>query len=263
MKCQYCNADLSDGVLFCNNCGQSLQQANTTKSEMESFWQAENSQKQKDVISQLSSLKQKAEQLQEPIQKGRRFKSKKLFFRMLFLLFFVCILILAYSAYKASGEPIVPYINLGITSMITIGFILIVAAYATMIMKKGFVGIFYPLIPIYGYYYLLYSICIGFKNLFAPLEKSESAYVKDLKVKILELGLLKKEEKDLKTGLTLIDKNILKTDSLQGLKTTIVVENKKINAWQVAVLPVVVAVVVAFAIVYHYSPLLISNIQFQ
>lgn len=113
---------------------------------------------------------------------------------MLFLLLLPCIAVLAYSIYKANDNLTEPYMSLCIASILTMTFVLLIAAYATMIIKKGGVGVFYPLIPIFGYYYLLYSIFCGIKRLFAPLEKSEAVYAKGLKVKVLELGLLKRRK---------------------------------------------------------------------
>lgn len=89
MKCQYCDADIKDGSLFCENCGQAVEGANTSKSGMDAFWQKENSQKQKDVITQLSGLKQKSEQIQNAIALGRRYKSKKHFLRCYFFCYYL------------------------------------------------------------------------------------------------------------------------------------------------------------------------------
>lgn len=260
MKCQYCDADIKDGSLFCENCGQAIEGANASKSGIDAFWQKENSQKQKDVITQLSGLKQKSEQIQNAIALGRRYKSKKHFFKMLFLLLLPCIAVLAYSIYKANDNLTEPYMSLSIASILTITFVLLIAAYATMIIKKGGVGVFYPLIPIFGYYYLLYSIFCGIKRLFAPLEKNEAAYVKGLKVKVLELGLLKKEEKDLKTGLSLVDKNILKDPTLLELKKTIVTEKRKVNGWQISSVIFFILIVVAFGVSYYLAPMLIGSL---
>ena len=182
---------------------------------------------------------------------------------MLFLLLLPCIAVLAYSIYKASdnlANLTEPYISLCVASMLTITFVLLVAAYATMIIKKGGVGIFYPLIPIFGYYYLLYSIFCGIKRLFAPLEKNEAVYAKGLKVKVLELGLLKKEEKDLKTGLSIVDKNILKDPTLLELKKTIVTEKRKVNGWQVSSVIFFILIVVVFGLSYYFAPMLVESL---
>lgn len=259
MKCQYCDADIKDGSLFCENCGQAVEGANASKSGIDVFWQKENSKKQKDVITQLSGLKQKSEQIQNAIAFGRRYKSKNIF-KMLFLLLLPYIAVLAYSIYKANDNLTEPYISLSVASILTLTFVLLIAAYATMVVKKGGVGVFYPLIPTFGFYYLLYSIFCGIKQLFVPLEKDEAVYAKGLKVKVLELGLLKKEEKDLKTGLSLVDKNILKDPTLLELKKTIVTEKRKINGWQVSSVIFFILIVVAFGVSYYFAPMLIESL---
>lgn len=261
MKCQYCDADIKDGSLFCDNCGQGVEGAKASKSEIDAFWQKENSQKQKEVIAQLSGLKQKASQIHDAIALGRKYKSKKHFFKMLFISLLPCIAVLVYSIYKANDNLVEPFLSLCMASTFTILFILLVAAYATMVIKKGVAGIFYPLIPIFGYYYLLFSIFCGIKRLFAPLEKDEATYAKGLKVKLLELGLLRKEEKELKAGLSLVDKNILRDPALQELKKTLVAEKKKINGWQVSLVIFFVLIVAVFAVSYYFAPMIYDGLN--
>lgn len=38
MKCQYCGAEIKEGALFCDNCGQAAEATNGTKQNMDSFW---------------------------------------------------------------------------------------------------------------------------------------------------------------------------------------------------------------------------------
>lgn len=267
MKCQYCDADIKDGSLFCENCGQAVEGMNDSKSQVDTFWQKENSQKQKDVITQLSGLKQKSEQIQNALSLGRRYKSKKHFFQMLFLLLLPCIAVLAYLIYKVNGNLAnlanlaEPYISLCVASVLTATFILLIVICVTTIIKDGVAGVFYPLIPIIGGLYLLYSIFCGIMQLFAPLEKNEAVYAKELKVKVLELGLLKKEEKDLKTGLSMVDKNILKAPTLLELRKTIVTEKRKVNVWQVLSVIFFILIVVVFCLSYHFAPMLIERLS--
>ena len=261
MKCQYCNADINDGSLFCNNCGQAVEETKSSKPEVNAFWQKENSRKQEEVIAQLFGLQQKASLIHDDIALGRKYKSKKHFFKMLLILLFISIAVLAYSIYKANDNYDVQFLSLYSASMLSIIFILIVAAYATMVIKKVGVGMFYPLIPIFGYFYMLYSILCGIKRLFVPLENDEAIYEKGLKAKLLELNLLRKEEKELKTGLSLIDKNIFQAPALQELKKPLVAEKKKTNGWQVSLVIFFVLTVAVFAVTYYFVPVIYKRVS--
>lgn len=260
MNCRYCDAEIKEGSLFCDRCGQAIESSKDIKQNIEFFWQKENNQKQQDVIEQLSSLKEKSEQLQSPIALGRKYKSKKHFFRIMFVLLLICIASFVFAVYKSTENPSELYFSLYIASVVTVAIIVIIITYATMIIKKGSAGVFYPLIPVYGLFYFLYSIFCGIKRLFAPLEKSEDSCSKELKIIILELGLLKKEEKNLKQGLSLVDKNILKNPSLQNLRKPIVIDKKRINGWQVATAITVVIVVSVFVLSYYLAPWIINNV---
>lgn len=150
---------------------------------------------------------------------------------------------------------------MGIASIITLVLILIIGGFATLVIKKGAIGILYPLIPLFGYYYFLYSILCGIGKLFVPLEKFEKTFVKELRDKSFEKQLLKREEKDLKSGLALIDKNIFDTVSFEHLKQPIVVDDKSINGWQVATIIVAILLIVFFAVSFKYAPILTEIIN--
>lgn len=226
MKCQYCGAELKEGALFCDNCGQAVDVANNTKQNMDAFWQEENTQKQREVVEQIAGLKGKCEQIQSSISRGRKLKSRKHFFRIMFVLFILCAGVLAFAVYKSYENVSEPFFSLCIAATFTIVSHIMIMAFATIIIKKGPVGLLYPLIPIFGYYYLLYSVFCGIGRMFVPLKKDEAVFVKGLSEKFVDMKLLKKEEKDLKAGLALIDKGILDNPELRHLKKTIVTEKK-------------------------------------
>ncbi len=56
--------EIKEGALFCDNCGQAIDVTNGTKQNTDAFWQKENSQKQKEVVEQISGFKGKCEQTQ-------------------------------------------------------------------------------------------------------------------------------------------------------------------------------------------------------
>lgn len=259
MKCQYCGAEIKEGALFCDNCGQAAEATNGTKQNMDSFWQKENTQKQRDVVEQIAGLKGKCEQIQGAISRGKKLKSRKQFFRIMLVLLILCTGVLAYAIYKSYENVSEPFFSLCIAATFTTVVHLMIIAFATIIIKKGPVGLLYPLIPVFGYYYLLYSVFCGIGWLFVPLKKDEAIFVKGLREKSVDMKLLKKEEKDLKAGLALIDKWILDTPELKHLKKTIVAEKKSINGWQVTTVIVIIVLAAVFAVSYYFAPMIINS----
>lgn len=218
MKCQYCDAEIKEGALFCDNCGQAVDVTNGTKQNMEAFWQKENTQKQKDIIEQIAGLKGKYEQIQGAIVRGRKLKSRRFFFRVMLVLFIICAGALAFGIYKVNEERSELFFALVIATALTLSAHLIFAGFATIIIWKGPKGLLYLLIPIYGCYYFFDAMLCGFGRLFVPLNKDEATYVKNWRLNYINMKLMKKQEKDLKAGLAVIDKGILNTPSLKHLK---------------------------------------------
>ncbi len=259
MNCQYCGAEIKEGALFCDNCGQAVDTPKDNKQNMDAFWQKENSQKQKDVIEQIAGLKGKCEQLQGAISRGKKLKSRKHFFRIMLVLFLACAGALAFGIYQSYEKMSEPYFALVIASAFTLTAHLVFAGFAILIIKKGPKGLLYPLIPIFGYYYFLYAMLCGFGHLFVPLNKDEAAFVKSLRLKYMDMNILKKEEKELKAGLALIDKGILDTPSLKHLKKTIVTEKNGINGWQITTVIAIIIIAAVFAVSYYFAPMIISS----
>ena len=261
MKCQYCGAEIKDGALFCDNCGQAVGNASNADNYTDAFWQKENAQKKKEAIEQLNNLKGKSDEVQAAIAAGKKLESKKFFFKTMLVVLLALVAALAFSIFQAVTSSSDLYTELSVTLGITLVALLRYIAYATMIIKKGVGGIFFPLIPVFGYFYLLYSIAGGIKRLFAPLEKSEVATFKDLKEKKIDFQLLKQEEKDLKTGLSLIDKNVFEDPSLKHLKKTIVTENKKkANGWQVTTVISIIVLVLVFVVSFFVAPIIADGV---
>lgn len=259
MKCQYCGAEIKEDALFCDSCGQAVDATNGTKQNMDAFWQKENNQKQKEVVEQIAGLKGKCEQIQGAIFCGKKLKSRKHFFRIMLLLFILCAGVLAYAIYRSYENASEPFFSLCIAATFTIVAHIMIIAFATIVIKKGPVGLVYPIIPIFGYYYLLYSVFCGIGRLFVPLKKDEAIFVKGLHEKYVDMKLLKKEEKDLKAGLALIDKGILDSPELKHLKKTIVTEKKGINGWQVTTVIVIIVLAAVFAVSYYFAPMIINS----
>ncbi len=260
MKCQYCDAEIKEGTLFCNNCGQAVDAANETKQNMDDFWQKENNKKQKETIEQIAGLKGKCDQIQDVLFRGGKLKSRKHFFRIMLVLFILCAGALAFAIYKSYENGSEPFFSLCIAATFTMVVHVLIIAFATIIIKKGSVGLLYPIIPVFGYYYLLYSVFCGIGRLFVPLKKDEIIFVKGLREKSVDMKLLKKEEKDLKAGLALIDKGILDTPELKHLKKTIVTEKKGINGWQVTTVIVIIILAAVFVVSYYFAPMILNSI---
>lgn len=260
MKCQYCGAKINDSALFCNSCGQAVDDSSILKKNMDSFWQNENNNKQQEIIKQLEGLSVRCEHIQETVARGKKLESRKLFFESMLIFLILAISILGYSIYKIYGNADEQIFNLCISAVVTIIADLIITTYATIIIEDGAIGLFYPLIPIFGYYYFLCSVCGGLGRLIVPLKKDEKAFVTELRVKVDEMKLLKKEEKDLKAELVLIDKNILDDPTLKYLKKHIVNEKKCINGWQVTTVIAVIVLIVIFVSFHYFAPT-ITNIN--
>lgn len=252
MNCQYCGAELKEHELFCNNCGQAVTNADAS-TNITSFWQGENSKKIKAIIAQIASLEGKCEYVNNSLFLGRKIKSKGIFFRVMLSLFFLFVGTLSYgiyAMYMQENENASKYI---IAASIPLILHIVVLTFIRIIDKKGPIGLLYPLIPVFGYYYLLFSALCGIGRMFVPLCQSEKTAVKDLKSDVLDLKILKKEEKDLKTGLSLIDKNMLNNPSLSHLKKDIVVEKKRINKWKIWTIIFPIVQIAVFVLSFYYS----------
>ncbi len=229
MKCKYCNTEIKEGAIFCDNCGQAVSTLSTQKDNMDTFWNKENSKKQKEVIAQLYNLKKASERVQCSIAHGRNYKSTRTFLRTMRLLLVLCIATLVVAFYKTASVPTTHYDGLCVGSVFTAVAILIIIARAKKISDRN-------------------------------TEEDESEDAKKLKIKISELALLRKEEVNLKNGLLMVDKNILKNPSLQDLQKPFALDKKRITGWHIATVLFAVLAVAIFAISYYFAPSIINSI---
>lgn len=246
MKCQHCGADIKDGVLFCDVCGQPVSEPSSEETTIKKFWNAENNKKKEDIISDLAGLKGKSDEVQDVIIKGKKLKAKKLFFRIMLLFFVALVAVVAFTGYKVYETRGESYTNLLIASSLTLIVHLLFLTFSTIVANSGALKIFYLLIPVFGYFYFLYSFVCGLIRMIAPLKKDEKACVKEMNTKRTEFRILKKEEKNLKDGLDLIDKGILKSEALKDLRNPIVVEKKGTRGWLVTSVIAIIVLAVAF-----------------
>lgn len=263
MKCQYCNSELNEGALFCDKCGQAQQGFIETNDKVANFWDKEKSLQEQDIIQQLSVLKTKAENTQSSIAYGRRAKSRGFFFHTLLLLSLICVAIFAVSAYCAFTSENEKYFPFIISSVFSIVAIIIISAYATIIHKKGAVGVLIPFIPIYGYYYFLFNCLVGIKHLFAPPNEEREGYdiitPKELRIEKMKLQSMLKEEKNLINELKLLLKYKSNDIPDQVTKNLIVIERKKVNGWQISVFIFTIVIMAVFAVSYHFAPFIYQN----
>ena len=89
-----------------------------------------------------------------------KIKVQKAIFRIMLVLLILCTGVLAYAIYKSYENVSEPFFSLCIAATFTTVVHLMIIAFATIIIKKGPVGLLYPLIPVFGYYYLLYSVFV-------------------------------------------------------------------------------------------------------
>lgn len=259
MKCQYCGKELNDGVHFCNNCGQTVDIINDTHKNTDAFWTRENNQKKREIVERIEAVQRKCERIQEELFHGRKLNYRKNFFRVMLVLLILCICVLIYDMYKIYGNMNEHFSDLCIAAMFTIIVHFLIIAVAVIVIKHGPIGLLYLLIPIFGNYYLLYSVICGIVRLFVPLKKDEVIIMKDFKRKTVEMKVLKETEKDLKAGLELIDKGIMVTLGLKQNKT-IVTKQKGVDGWLITTVLAIIILVVAFAISYYFAPIIRNNI---
>ena len=259
MRCPYCNAEIDESTVFCNNCGQAVQNQTDASHKTDAFWSGEKSNQQRDLITHHTNIRNRASNIQQAVIRTRRMKSKKTFFRVMLALFIACVGVLAYAVYGAIQTKSEATFTLAIASIFTICAIIIINAYTSMVCKKGAIAVLIPFIPLVGYYYFLYHMFIGNKNLFVPLEKNESAMVKDLQVKLLELKTIKKEEKNLINEYKMLLGANFKELPIQISQNLITKERRKINGWQVMVVIMTIIVVSVFVASLYLAPMIYKS----
>lgn len=258
MKCPYCGAEIDDIALFCDNCGQAVDTVTNTKKNMDAFWQKENNVKQKDTVRQLEDFKEKYKPIQEIISRGKKLKSKNNFFRVMLLLFLICICVLIYAFYTFNEGTTELLLSLVIASLFTIVADLIFVASVILVLDDGPGSLLSVFIPIIGYFTLLHAIALGFCRLFVPLSKDEKAIVKNMRQQYKKLKILKKQEKNLKAGLDLIGKDVFDKESLKHLKRTNYIKISRINGWQIVTTIAIVVLATVFIASYYFAPMLLS-----
>lgn len=259
MRCPYCNAEIDESTVFCNNCGQAVQNQTDASHKTDAFWSGEKSNQQRDLITHHANIRNRASNIQQAVIRTRRMKSKKTFYKVMLTLFIACVGVLAYAVYGAIQTKSESAFTLAIASIFAICTIIIINAYTSMVCKKGAIAVLIPFIPLVGYYYFLYHMFIGIKNLFVPLEKNESAMVKDLQVKLLELKSIKKEEKNLINEYKLLRGAEFKELPTQISQNLIAKEQKKINGWQITVVIMTLIVVSVFVASLYLAPMIYKN----
>ncbi len=252
MKCQYCDAVIKDGVLYCDACGQLVEYASNDAGAINEFWGGANEKKKEEMIQELAGLKGKSEQIQHDIAKYKKMKSKRRFFRLMLAFFALIVAGFAFSAYKTYETEGLSqaFIKICVTYSLILAVQLIFLAFYSIISDAGFFAVFYILIPGLGFLYFFICIIIGIVHMFKPLDTKETAEFKTLKNKETEFRLLKQDEKNLRAGIFLVDKEILQSGKFQSLRSPMVVGKKGINGWDIACV---------FAIIFFVILMIISS----
>jgi len=261
MNCPYCNSEINNQALFCDKCGQTLHNENYSSYKTDAFWSKEKANRQRDIINQFATLKQKANDTHQAIIQGKKLKSKKVFFRTMLFLFVISAVTCAIAAYKAYEVEDETSIIVFISSLITACFIIIITTLSNMVSEGGAESLLYPLIPLYGCYYLFLSIILAIINFFAPLNKNEKALVKDLKHKNLELKSLKKDETNLLNEYKLLGGDVHKNLPPQISQNLISPVNNKFNGWQVTTAIMTIIVIATFVISLYFAPIIYQYIN--
>ena len=252
MKCQYCNEQIEDGLMFCSECGQIVKSSKDNTVSIDQFWNKENNKKKNDVAVEITEIKANLECLGQKIQLSEKIESKKNYFRFMLTVFIsmavVAILSGILTDIADNDVPVMILIAIGFTAIPFFIMLMITTGVALNQTKE----LLWLICPFICYLAFFYFAGLGIAKMFVPLTKGEKELVKTLKEQRNEYKLLKSREQTLSEGLSYIN-----SGAANSQKSNEAVEMKTKNGWKTMNTFAAIILVIAFALFLYISPSLL------
>lgn len=252
MKCQYCNEQVEDGLMFCSECGQIVKSSKDNTVSIDQFWNKENNKKKNDVAVEITEIKANLECLGQKIQLSEKIESKKNYFRFM-LTVFISMAVVAILSGILTGPadndvPVMILIAIGFTAIPFLVMLMITAGIAVDEKKE----LWFMICPIICALAWCYFFARGVGKMVVPLNNNEKELVKTLKEQRNEYKLLKSREQTLSEGLSYINSGVANSQ-----KSNEAVEMKTKNGWKTMNTFAAIILVIAFAFFLYISPSLL------